>query len=172
VADSAALDLTTGMTVEAWVYPTKRGGYRTVALKETARGLAYGLYAGSGHATTAREHYANATALPLNRWSHLAVTYDGTAVRTFVDGREVHALAQTGRLRTSTHPLRFGGNAVWREWFAGRLDEVRVYDRALTAAQLTRDMTTPIAGPTKRTAGTSRRSAKVNRYRNRGAHGG
>ena len=46
---------------------------------------------------------------------------------------------------TSTSPLRFGGNAVWSEWFTGLIDEVRVHDRALTAAQIAADRDTPIA---------------------------
>jgi hypothetical protein len=40
--------------------------------------------------------------------------------------------------------LRIGGNAVWGEYFAGSIDEVRIYNRALTAAQITTDMNTPI----------------------------
>ena len=34
---------------------------------------------------------------------------------------------------TSTGALRIGGNAIWGEWFQGRIDEVRVYRRALSA---------------------------------------
>jgi hypothetical protein len=37
-----------------------------------------------------------------------------------------------------------GGNNIWGEWFAGRIDEVRVYNRALTAAQVQTDMTQPV----------------------------
>ena len=48
VADTAALDLTSGMTMEAWVYPTALGGWRTVAMKEASGGLAYALYADDG----------------------------------------------------------------------------------------------------------------------------
>ena len=40
----------------------------------------------------------------------------------------------TGTALTSNSPLRIGGNAVWPEWFAGQIDEVRVYNRALTQA--------------------------------------
>ena len=53
----------------------------------------------------------------------------------------------TGALATCTGALRFGGNAVWAgEFFSGRLDELRVYDRALTAAEVAADMTRPV-GP-------------------------
>ena len=45
VADAADLDLTTGLTLEAWVRPTTLSGWRTVAIKEAPGGLAYALYA-------------------------------------------------------------------------------------------------------------------------------
>ena len=54
------------------------------------------------------------------------------------------AAAATGSIAVSNNALRIGGNAVWSEWFAGTIDEVRVYDRALTAAELQTDMVTPI----------------------------
>ena len=44
VADSASLDLSSGMTVEAWVRPSKAGGWRTVVVKERPGGIVYGLY--------------------------------------------------------------------------------------------------------------------------------
>ena len=46
----------------------------------------------------------------------------------------------------SSGPLRIGGNALWDEFFAGRIDDVRVYNRALTAAEVLADMNTPVAG--------------------------
>ena len=45
VNDATSLDLTGGMTLEAWVYPTALSGWRTVVLKEMAGGLVYALYA-------------------------------------------------------------------------------------------------------------------------------
>jgi hypothetical protein len=150
VNDSASLDLTTGMTVEGWAYPTAAGSasvWRAMAIKETANGLAWGLYpfgdAGlpSGHALTSSEQWARGTsALPLNAWSHVAVTYDGTTIRMYVNGTQVGTKAQTGSLRVSSQPLRFGGDALWPEWFQGRLDEIRVYNRALTTAEIQGDM--------------------------------
>ena len=68
----------------------------------------------------------------LNTWTHIAATYDGTTIRLFVNGVQAATRAQTGALLASTQPLRFGGNALWAEWFQGQLDEIRVYNRALT----------------------------------------
>ena len=43
-------------------------------------------------------------------------------------------------LVTSTGVLRIGGNNVWGEFFAGRIDEVRLYNRALTVGEINTDM--------------------------------
>jgi Concanavalin A-like lectin/glucanases superfamily len=44
---------------------------------------------------------------------------------------------------TSSGALRIGGNSIWGEWFAGTIDEVNVYNRALSAAEVTQDMNAP-----------------------------
>ena len=155
VADSASLRLTTGATIEGWVNPTANGSggvWRALAVKETAGGLAYALYPygdgglPSGHMATSTERWARgSSAPPLNAWTHVAVTYDGTTVRLYVGGVQVATQAQSGTLVQGTGPLRFGGDAVWPEWFAGRLDEIRVYNRALTGAEIQADMTSPVS---------------------------
>jgi glucose/arabinose dehydrogenase/PKD repeat protein len=131
--------LTDAMTVELWAYPTRHGG--SLALHETARGEAWALYEDEG---LVGRHFIRGARLPLRRWTHLAMTYDGRVLRRYVDGALVGATRRTGAVPASTYPLRFGGNAVWKEWFKGRLDEVRVYDSALTPARIQADMRTPI----------------------------
>ncbi len=153
VPDSASLDLSTRATLEAWVFPTALGSaWRTVLIKEQPGQLVYALYANndllrpSGHLFTTGDLWSNgSTQLQLNAWSHLAMTWDGTTQRLFVNGNQVASRALTGTLPNSTGVLRFGGNAVWSEWFAGRLDELRVYDRALTQADVQADMTRPVS---------------------------
>lgn len=149
IADSAALDLTTGMTLEAWIYPTALGaGWRTVLMKEFSGELTYTLYAnedvsvpaGYVRVGTGSRRVGGSTSLPLNGWTHLASTYDGSTLRLFVNGVQVGSQAVTGPIATSTLPLRIGGNTVWGEYFSGRIDEVRVYNRALTAAEIVTDM--------------------------------
>ena len=49
-----------------------------------------------------------------------------------MNGTQVATLAATGSIATSTGALKLGGNAIWGEWFSGLIDEVRVYNRALT----------------------------------------
>ncbi len=106
VADTASLDLSTGMTVEAWVRPAALGGWRTVAAKERSGGIVYALHASQdaskpvGQVDIDGEQDAvGPSSLSLNTWSHLAVTYDGTTVRLYVNG----ALADTQHVRRE-HP--------------------------------------------------------------------
>ena len=94
------LDLTSGMTLEAWINPTALGNtWRTVALKEQPGYYAYGLYASTGAGTSVPsgngmiggiDRDVRGTAqLPLNTWTHLATTYDGSALRLYVNGTQV-----------------------------------------------------------------------------------
>jgi hypothetical protein len=151
VADAASLDLSSGMTLEAWVRPSRLGGWRTVVFKERSGGVVYGLYgdqAGGrplGQVDIGGERNAVGSAsLPLNVWSHLATTFDGSMVRLYVNGTQAGSLPFAGSMAASTGPLRLGGNSVWGEWFAGLIDEVRVYNRALSASEIQQDLQTPV----------------------------
>jgi hypothetical protein len=64
----------------------------------------------------------------------------------YVNGTQVASRSVSGAIRTSSRALRIGGNTVWGEYFAGRIDEVRIYNRALSASQIQADMTTPVGG--------------------------
>lgn len=155
VPDSSSLDLTNKMTIEAWVRPTAGSGWRTVMMKENGSELAYGMYARESsnrpsgwlriNPTSGSSFSAGATpGLALNTWTHMATTYDGTTLRLFINGAQRATRATTGSMYTTAGPLKFGGNAMWGEYFAGQLDEIRVYNRALTAAEIQTDMNTAI----------------------------
>ena len=152
IDDAPSLDLTTGMTLEAWVYPIAPApNWSTVLLKEQPAALVYALYAGSPanrpgvYYFTAFEQGVNGpTELPANTWSHLAATNDGMMLRLYVNGDEVASEEISGSLVYSDGVLRLGGNSVWGEFFYGQIDEVRIYNRALTGAEIQIDMNTPI----------------------------
>jgi hypothetical protein len=65
----------------------------------------------------------------------------------YVNGSQVSTQAAAGSITTSTNPLRIGGNSVWGEYFDGLIDEVRVYNRALTVTEIQTDMITPVGSP-------------------------
>lgn len=161
VADAASLDLTTGMTIEAWVKPVSLTGWQTVIYKErpdgaltslawslyssdsTAPPAIYGMIAGSvgGNEWT---HAMGSSMLPLNAWSHLAGTFDGTALRLYVNGVLVRTLSLPGSLAVTSGPLRIGGHSGIGQFFNGLIDEVRVYNRALSKSEIQADMAAPL----------------------------
>ncbi len=79
--------------------------------------------------------------LPLGEWHHVAVSVDGDAheVRFFVDGRphgEVHRSVPEWRVNT-THPFVVGDYDDTGRWpWSGSLDDVRVWNRAVTVAEV------------------------------------
>ena len=113
VADATSLDLTTGITLEAWVRPAALGSmWRTVVLKEQPGQLVYALYAGTDTASRPGAHVFTTSdlgllgpsALPLSTWSHLAMTWDGLTVRVYVNGTQVSSSALAGTAVTSSEP--------------------------------------------------------------------
>jgi PKD repeat protein len=156
VNDSASLDLTTGMTLEAWVYPTTISGNRTVLVKENAPNSVYYLYANTADDSTntplgggvfaGQYQFAHGgSMLATNAWSHVAITYDGTTERLYVNGNQIASKAQTGSMGVSGGVLSIGGNSMWGEYFKGNLDEIRIYNRALSATEIKTDMSTAVA---------------------------
>jgi hypothetical protein len=57
-------------------------------------------------------------------------------VRLYVDGAPAGSRAVGGNIGTSSGALRIGGNAVWGEYFQGRIDEVCLYNRALAPSEI------------------------------------
>lgn len=140
VADAPDLRLSTGMTIEAWVYPTGTlQQWPSVVVKERTGGLTYALYANSGPDTGGHpssyitsggvvEYGLEAGTRPAaNVWTHLAVTYDGVTMRLYVGGVLAGNKLLNRTIDQVAGALRIGGNAVWSgEAFPGRLDEVRI----------------------------------------------
>ena len=100
--------------------------------------------AGGGTFDGSTRHTDGQQADPVNEWSHVALTYDGEMLRLYVNGTEVSSRARTGAIRATTDPLWIGGNRPYGEYFEGRIDEVRVYRRALSPSQVRATMSTPI----------------------------
>jgi hypothetical protein len=78
---------------------------------------------------------------PLGAWTHIAGVYDGAVARLYVNGAEVASQALTGSFAADTTPVILGGNGndasgVPTELFPGRIDELMLYARALSAAEI------------------------------------
>ena len=146
--DSASLDFTTGMTVMAWVFPTAVGGPRNIIYKDNS---SYYLAASTGESTAPAVGLSFGTALyapsalPLNTWTHIAGTFDGTTLSLYVNGVRVSTRAQAGLITPGSGPLMIGGNAfVAGRHFAGMIDEPRLYSRSLSASEISSAMMSAI----------------------------
>ncbi|GAB3257234.1 fibronectin type III domain-containing protein [Nocardioides dilutus] len=154
VADSASLDLSTAMTLSAWIMPTaNQSGWRTIMQRQTDAYFLNASYdggalrpAGGGTFGSTTSYVGGPTASPLDAWTHVALTYDGAVLRLFVNGTQVATRATTGTIQATDNPLWIGGNNPYGEYFTGRIDEVRVYNRALTETDIQADMSSPVPG--------------------------
>ena len=150
VPHDAALNLTSGMTLEAWVRPSALGSsLRSVLMKERPAGFDYSLLADTAAShptanvlTTSAFEAAGPASLGLSTWTHLAQTWNGSTLRLYIDGAEVATQPSTGSLVTSTGQVRIGGTSG--QFFSGLIDEVRIYNHARTAAEIAADMATAV----------------------------
>jgi len=133
------------------VAPSTTTDWRTIMLKERAAGLAWGIYGSNDAGLTAgyvhigADIVANGNArLPINAWSHVALTFDGATLRLYINGTLNTATSVSGATATSALPLRIGGNSIWGEFFSGRIDDVRIYNRPLSSSEVQSDMATPV----------------------------
>ena len=136
------------MTLEAWVYPTSvSSAWRDVIYKGNDNYYLEGTSSSSSRPAMGGTFGAplyGTTALIANTWAHLAATYDGATMRLYVNGVQVASRTQTGAIATSTNPLQVGGDSIYGQYFAGRIDEVRIYNRTLSVAEIQSDMNTPL----------------------------
>ena len=162
VPDSPELDFSEEFTLEAWVRPDSAYEELVPAISKAAGegeetyGPAYGLYAAGAeydHPMVAirpvagPKNYVQAgQALPAHAWSHVAMVYDGSAMHVYVDGEEVNE-APSEYPAITAGDLEIGGAGPLGEYFDGRIDEVRIYNRGLSPAEVAADMEAPIQTP-------------------------
>ena len=161
VPNSANLDITDAITIEAWVYmisaPTNMrvickpysisawtspyADYELVILNEATgwsgypgRAVYFGLNLGGAWI------YLGTTSLntvPLDAWTHLAATYDGSSMKICINGIERAFRSVSGTIGTSDNPLFIGTRTpAPGEVFSGLIDEVAIYGRALSEAEI------------------------------------
>jgi RHS repeat-associated protein len=154
VPNSPLLDLTTGMTLSAWIRPLASAQwFPTIALKEDQGDLSYSLYSEAAHSGASlcvgppSDQFGTCVSggsVPQDDWTHLAGTYDGSVYNLYMNGELVASAPQTMAAGVSTDPLRIGGNSIWNEYFTGIIDELRIYARPLSQAEIQSDMATPV----------------------------
>jgi chitodextrinase len=140
----------TAFTYEAWVYKrTSKVDVGVVGSWSGSGGPMIWVDHISGHYRLTMGNsistYLDSGRTPaLGRWQHVAATYDGTTARFYVDGDEVANTVFTGNIGDS-NVWRIGAYGVSPTgFFDGTVDDVRIYDRALSATEIADGMTTRI----------------------------
>ena len=142
--DSDALDLAGDkLTITAWVQPhsaqigplvkkiNKTHGYR---INITATGALRFVLRRYGQDKTV----TSTTTVPLNKWTHVAVRYDGAQMRIFINGTIDTATTAATNANTpiaTTAPVLIGGDTS-RHHFHGYMDDVSIYNRALSDSKI------------------------------------
>jgi hypothetical protein len=153
VPDSAALR-PAQLTVETWVFPTapQVGNGMIIARGSSTNGFdkdfdtwSLGLIFSQPQFISHGQSVMQAGfTIPLNEWTHLAITFDGFSKRLYVNGAKVAEIKRSDFLGPLVYdaapvPVTIGSdwaNNVSSDRFNGRIDEVALYNRALTAGEV------------------------------------
>ncbi|MFH0963850.1 MAG: LamG domain-containing protein [Planctomycetota bacterium] len=139
-------------TLCAWVKPAegdsahdgsvviKRSNYYLWRRKDGK--LAFGYYYVDGASEKGYEYETVicASAAPAGKWSHAAVSWDGKAVRFFVDGKPSGESPQKGPVKFYRAPTRLGCEQADVRAYAGSIASVSIYARALSAEEVKAEM--------------------------------
>ncbi len=152
VPQSGSISVPGPFTVEAWV---RRGagsnGWRGIVDQRAGPGDPHGMTlfitpwstlqftVGDGSFTS----YAYGSAfIPMDRWVHVAASWDGSYLRLYVDGQQdAMQFVPTQVSWLGVRETRLGGSINPGESFRGEIDEVRLWGGARTPVQMAQDAT-------------------------------
>ncbi|MEQ8763642.1 MAG: LamG-like jellyroll fold domain-containing protein [Planctomycetota bacterium] len=142
IADRPTHAASKQITIAAWIKARSFGAWEGIVAKGTSR-APYSMQVWSDGALrvslNADAHVSNSTTLmTLDRWTHVAITYDGAIVRFFIDGKlDPNQPSVSLTLEGSEEPLIIGCDFQGGdEYFDGAIDDVRLYQRALTKEEI------------------------------------
>ncbi|MDH4241268.1 MAG: LamG domain-containing protein, partial [Phycisphaerae bacterium] len=136
--NGASLQITgTAISLAAWVKYDTGEDYSGIAMKTSSGDWSdgYGLYADNDAVNFYVVDYGNIATKSFtadDQWHHVAGTYDGSNVRVWVDGVEGTPLGYTGSISNADHSFEIGRGGDNSYNFSGALDDVRLYNVALT----------------------------------------
>ena len=153
VPDHPSLDITDALTIEAWalVEPGGEGTQSAVEKGSAWKEGEYNLAALYGNGTLLQARDLPAACADTNigssiqdgEWHFLAGTWDGAIIKLYIDGVLDAELPCAGTLLTNDDPLYIGARGGTQRFLTGALDEIKVYDYALSEDEILQDMETP-----------------------------
>jgi hypothetical protein len=144
VRSTTSITLDDTFTLEAWVFNPSNESFETIMTIGAERDLY--LNFGTLNLYTGDTNLSFGPALAVNTWQHVALVSDGTTIRAYVDGTQ-RGTTQNTDLTSTQAPIQIGSwisGSSNEDYYSGTLDEIRLYNRALTPAEIATDRTTPI----------------------------
>lgn len=142
--DAYWLKPTTAVSVSAWAFAIGQTGY--VAFKKNSRSSSfegYAVYAdtnvwGAAISSAGGTQSLLTSAKTLNRWTHVCLTFSRPTMTLYIDGRVAGSRTHDFDLDHSTQPFTIGRSSEdgFPFAFSGYIDDVRVYSRAITRAEV------------------------------------
>jgi hypothetical protein len=146
VPSTPSLNPTEAITIDAWVNPSSFPNTGPAVVRKDSNGvgttqyslsLGNGITAGVLSCNIGGSADATGGSVPLNQWSHVACTYDRQTIRVYVNGVEVASTLNTLAIPTSSQDLAIGKEDGFTDRnFDGLIDEVEIFDRALTVTEV------------------------------------
>jgi hypothetical protein len=141
VADPAILDVENAVSFTAWIRPEVPSGIYILWREDAVDGgslFSFDIYPGYIRCGLKRPTGGSAsvqgnTAIQQGIWQHVAVTWDGTTMRAYYNGQPDGSSDFAGPMAVSDGDLSIGR---YYTGFAGDIDEVRIYDRALSESEI------------------------------------
>ena len=148
VADDASLNITDGITISAWIKTNDASATQEIIAKDehfiTHATNVYGVVVtsskirfGVGNGTTEDEIQTDET-ISANTWYHVAGTWNPTEICIYLNGKKKCQSSTIDKIQTRATDLFIGKNndATYPRPFNGTIDEVRIYDRALSEEEI------------------------------------
>lgn len=143
-----ALNPTEEFTYEAWVFVPPETGCFSLAGKRWTEAWWIGTCGGTLRSYL-RGQSSNRDGGELRtEWTHIAVTFDGTYRRHYINGEMAGEWLEPGPLTTSTAEMRIGSDVAWNPVPNGALDETRLWNVGRTTAEIRANLNQKIRTPT------------------------
>jgi hypothetical protein len=126
-------------TLDRWEVLEKAGAY-WLNIRTDGHVRAGGFFGGCAN-NRYWKYFDSARTVPTNTWTHVASTYNGSKLTIYIDGVAAGSMKVTGVTCSNDEPLAVGAKnapakGLLEAFWDGQLDDVRVYNKALTAKQI------------------------------------
>ena len=140
---SSSLDITTNITIEAWIYLDAPAGYNRMLVRKA---LQYQMSISVIPQPNLLEFYSQPlmfarTTQPVEfaHWDHVAVTHDGLTARLYIDGELRNEVPHAGTFPSNSSPLKLGGDGFNQNAPDGGMDEVKIWNVVRSEQEICQD---------------------------------